>query len=276
MLGAAEHVDRPADSIAQVHRHQLQFVPAGVELGHGQDVVDQLQHMVAAVQDVRCVVAVSRLADRAKGLFGDDFAEADHRIERRAQLMAHRREEPGFGFAGLVGGILRGPQIIGEGAQAFVCCRQQPVLEEQEDDEGEAAHDQRGGDGREDPVQLQEAVLVRAGQIAAIFVRPGRQPRQLAFEGLQRGEYARDRARTIDRLHQRFEFAQQASESLDGFALLGFGVGELPDIAVAEDLEAIAQDVEAELDFVLVDGAIRDGIGGDALLETVELRRSTG
>ncbi len=40
---------------------------------------------------------------------------------------------------------------------------------------------------------------------------------------------------------------------------------------MAEDFEAIADDVEAELDFVLVDCAIRGGIGSDALLETVEL-----
>ncbi len=51
------------------------------------------------------IFAVAGDADRTENFLGHDFREADNRVQRRAQLMAHIGEEGRLGPVGLLGQI---------------------------------------------------------------------------------------------------------------------------------------------------------------------------
>ena len=77
--------------------------------------------------DVADVAAVAVVADRTVGLVIDHLAEADDRVQRRAQLMAHIGQEFGLHAAGGLGPVLgRGQLDVGDfqlgilGLQQFV------------------------------------------------------------------------------------------------------------------------------------------------------------
>ena len=62
--------------------------------------------MHAAGIDVANVAEILLVADRAERLPDDRVGEADDRVERRAQLVAHRRQELRLGTICLLGGVL--------------------------------------------------------------------------------------------------------------------------------------------------------------------------
>ena len=78
---------------------------AGLDLGEVEDVVDQLQQVAAAVEDVVGVLELP-VVQVAKGLVAEDLGEADDGIERGAQLVAHAGEELALGAVGGLGGVL--------------------------------------------------------------------------------------------------------------------------------------------------------------------------
>ena len=83
-----------------------------LDLRHIEDVVDDVQQVLAAFMDEPCIVAVARFAERAKQLAVDDLGEADHGVEWGAQLMAHIGEELRLGAAGALG-LVTGAQDLG-------------------------------------------------------------------------------------------------------------------------------------------------------------------
>ena len=83
---------------------------AGLDLRHVEDVVDDVEQVLAALVDVLAVVAILVAADRAEHFRLHDLGEADDGVERRAQLVAHIGEEArlrlvGFFGAGLLVGV---------------------------------------------------------------------------------------------------------------------------------------------------------------------------
>jgi hypothetical protein len=81
------------DSVAQVERLRLQFELARLDLGEVQDVVDHREQLVAGDADRLKVVALLGIQ---RGL-GQQGTHAYHTVERRADLMAHGRQEGGLG-----------------------------------------------------------------------------------------------------------------------------------------------------------------------------------
>jgi hypothetical protein len=77
---------------------------ARLDLAEVEEVVDDLQEMGPAVQNVPGVLAVPGVPQRPEGLVLHDLGEADDGIERASQLMAHGGQEfrlraiGGFGF----------------------------------------------------------------------------------------------------------------------------------------------------------------------------------
>src|SRR5882672_9968022 len=70
---------------------ELQF--ARLRLGQVQDVVDDGEQMRAALVNVLRIIRIFLVFQGAEQFALDDVGEADDRVQRRPQLMAHRRQE---------------------------------------------------------------------------------------------------------------------------------------------------------------------------------------
>ena len=90
---------RDAESIAH------EFHATGFHFREIKNVVDELQQMASAVENV---VAVFQLpvVEFAKSFVRENFREADDGVERRAQFVAHVREELALGEVRGLGGVL--------------------------------------------------------------------------------------------------------------------------------------------------------------------------
>ena len=107
VLGAAgHHAQRFRQRLRQIERLQVELHPAGLDLRHVEDVVDDFEQIVAAGQDVVTVFLVFFRAERAEHAAAHDLGESDDGIERRAQFVAHIGEEFGFGLVGFLGAVL--------------------------------------------------------------------------------------------------------------------------------------------------------------------------
>ncbi len=82
------------------------FDPREVE-----NVVDDAEEMAAARRDIGGVADIAAVTERPEELRLHQLGEADHRIERRPQLMAHVGEELRLGAARLLGRLARGEQL---------------------------------------------------------------------------------------------------------------------------------------------------------------------
>ena len=80
---------------------------ASLDLRQVEDVVDQSQQVPAGAFDLLQVFD-RRLVVLVGGVLLQNFAVADDRVERRAQLVRHVGEEARFGLVGDFGGIARG------------------------------------------------------------------------------------------------------------------------------------------------------------------------
>ena len=76
---------------------QRQLELAGLEARQVEHVVDQRKQVVAGGADVLELGELRRVG-RAAGLDLQQLGEAEHRVERRAQLVAHAREELRLGL----------------------------------------------------------------------------------------------------------------------------------------------------------------------------------
>ena len=96
--------------IGEPHRLLVQLVAAGLDAGEVEDLVDEMQEVAAAVEDVARVVAVGRIFDRAEQLGLHHLGEAEDGVERRAQLVAHGGKEARLG---VVGGFRAPARLVG-------------------------------------------------------------------------------------------------------------------------------------------------------------------
>ena len=80
---------------------------AGLHLRHVEDAVDDRQQMLAGIVDQLRVFLAPRRVQHQRILLHDHLGEADDRIQRRAQLMAHGGEEARLGGVGGFRGAAR-------------------------------------------------------------------------------------------------------------------------------------------------------------------------
>jgi hypothetical protein len=92
--------DAARDHLAHVDDFFVEFVLVRLDARQIKYVVDDAQEMLGAVLDVLRIVQISRRPDRAEGLGSHQVREADDRVQRRTQLMAHVGEEFGLHAAG--------------------------------------------------------------------------------------------------------------------------------------------------------------------------------
>ena len=84
---------------------------ARFDLGDVQDVVDHRQQMLAGGADLLQVGNLLSAAVKL-GILKQDLAVADHRVEWRAQLVAHLGQEFGLGAVGPLGLVLGVGQFL--------------------------------------------------------------------------------------------------------------------------------------------------------------------
>ena len=94
-----DQVQRRLDAFAQVERLRLDVHAAGLDLREIEDVVDDGQQRVAGFADRRDVVALLGVERGVE----QQSAHADDGVHRRADLVAHRREERALGLVGRLG-----------------------------------------------------------------------------------------------------------------------------------------------------------------------------
>ena len=72
----------------------------GLDLGDVEDVVDDVEQVLAAFVYVLGVFAVFRRTDRTEHLVEQDFGKAQDGVERRTDFVAHSRQKAAFSFTG--------------------------------------------------------------------------------------------------------------------------------------------------------------------------------
>ncbi len=78
----------------QVQRQALDFDVAGLDLGHVQHIVDQIEQMLAAAIDD---IQTFELRFGQRGLLAQQTGETEDGVQRRAQLVAHAGEKGALG-----------------------------------------------------------------------------------------------------------------------------------------------------------------------------------
>ena len=94
-----------ATTLHQRHRFLVELVASGLDARQIEDLVDQVQQVNAGVVNVGRIFLVDRHGVRAENFALHHLGEAEDGVERRAQLVAHLREEARLGD---VGGLRRG------------------------------------------------------------------------------------------------------------------------------------------------------------------------
>ena len=103
--GAALHQPHAfLDDLGQVDRLEMQVELAGFRLGKIQYVVDQRQQMLSRAMNIHGIVAIARHAG-AEYLRADHFGKSQNGVQRRAQFMAHQRQEAALGVVGFLGAV---------------------------------------------------------------------------------------------------------------------------------------------------------------------------
>ena len=94
-----DEVERRLDAVAQVERLRLDVHAPGFDLREVEDVVDDREQRIAGIADGGRVVVLLGVELRVE----QQAAHADHGVHRRADLVAHRREERALGLVGRLG-----------------------------------------------------------------------------------------------------------------------------------------------------------------------------
>src|SRR5205814_1422003 len=95
----AHEQQRVVDRRREIERRHVELHPARLDLGEIEDVVDQGQEVLARGEDVAEVLRLL-LVRLAEHPLQQHVREPDDRVERRAQLVRHAREELGLVLAG--------------------------------------------------------------------------------------------------------------------------------------------------------------------------------
>ena len=195
-----DDADSLPQQLVEFDRFEIEPDAAGLDLRHVEDVVDDVEQVLAAFADVAAIFAYLSGAERAEHAGFHDLGEADDGVERRAQLVAHIGQELRFGLVRLFGarlllGVFLGEvgEFLGLALQRLLRvaqvgdCRHQPLL---------ALH-QLGF------VQLEVGDVGADGDVAAVLGAPlaDMQPAavvELGFEGARARDltFARDLERT--------------------------------------------------------------------------------
>ena len=96
-----DEIQRRLHALAQIERLGLDIHAPGLDLREIEDVVDDRQQRIARLTDRRDVIALLGV----ERCIQEKAAHSDDRVHRRADLVAHRREERAFR---LVGGLRGG------------------------------------------------------------------------------------------------------------------------------------------------------------------------
>ena len=97
--------------VAWVHVADLHRKAAGFDFREVENLVNQAQQVLAAGIDLLDIASVFR-AQLGLGVEFEQLGEAENGVERRAQFVAHRRQEIGFGPVGRFGRVARGDQVL--------------------------------------------------------------------------------------------------------------------------------------------------------------------
>ncbi len=89
-----DEVERRFDAVAQVERRDLDVHAACLDLREVEDVVDDGEQRIARLANGRRVIVLLGVERRVE----QEPAHADHRVHRRADLVAHRGEEAALRF----------------------------------------------------------------------------------------------------------------------------------------------------------------------------------
>ncbi len=103
---------RQSSMTAPAYRLLGQLVAAGLDPRQIEDLVDQVEQMLAAIVDVLRIGFVGRVLDRPEYFGAHHLGKAQDRIQRRAQFMAHIGQE--FRFR-QIGGLGAAPRFVGDG-----------------------------------------------------------------------------------------------------------------------------------------------------------------
>src|SRR5256885_979543 len=88
----------PAPVTAPGRSQRWKARPApGLDMGELQNVADLGMQVAPGLGDAGAIFAIFGMPDRAVKTLADDFRKPDHRVQRRAQFMAHMGDEFGFG-----------------------------------------------------------------------------------------------------------------------------------------------------------------------------------
>ena len=107
-----------ADDLVELEVGGFEVELAGLDLGEVEDVVDDRQQRRAGVVDLADVVALLGRELRLEG----EVREADDGVHRRADLVAHVREEHGLHLRGFLGLLLGGDQFLAPVPRAGRAC----------------------------------------------------------------------------------------------------------------------------------------------------------
>src|SRR5438270_1751626 len=86
------HRDPALEDVAQRHRGAIEIHLPRLDLGQIEDLVDQREQMAAGIEHLPDVAELL-LVELARELLLQELREADDRVQRRAQLVGHVREE---------------------------------------------------------------------------------------------------------------------------------------------------------------------------------------
>ena len=91
------------------YRFFVELVAAGLDARQVEDFVDQVEQMHAGAMNVAGIILVHRHRMRAENLALHHFGKAENGVERRAQFVAHLRQEPRFRD---IGGFGAAPRLV--------------------------------------------------------------------------------------------------------------------------------------------------------------------
>ena len=135
----ADQAEGGGDRFAGVEAFAGEFEPLGLDLGHVEDVVDQVEQMAASLVDQVGVFEIA-LGQGAEHPLAHHVREAEDSVQRRAQFVRHVGEKAGLalmqGLRLQAGGFQRGLAglLVGDVAQdrqqAFAVQRAKDDLEQ--------------------------------------------------------------------------------------------------------------------------------------------------
>ncbi len=105
---------RLRDELVECEVGRVDLEVAGLDLGEVEDVVDDREHLFARARDMDCARALLRREIH----FEQQLGHPEYPVHRRADLVAHVREECGFHVRRLDGLVVCGRELCG-GALAF-------------------------------------------------------------------------------------------------------------------------------------------------------------